>query len=403
MKNRISKELIGGSIALVIGFGMFNFLHFLFQFFMARMLDLSSYGLLASMLAIAYITSIAVESIQTVLTKYSANEENKGKLKNILKKSVKRAFYPSVAIVVFYLILAVPLSAILKIDYLLLSTNSFVIFFAFFIPIVRGIMQGKKRFFSLCLNLMSESLGKVILGVLFVYLGWKVYGAMAGIILGVVIAILFSIFQLRDILKSREKKSTSLGIYNYAKPTFFITAIIIIFYSMDVLMARMLFSPEIAGAYAISSILGKIIFWGTLPVSKAMFPLSAKKEKNRGYRKNIFANAFAVLLIGIIAALILFYLFPDLIISIFSGKTIPAAISILFYTGLAFGIISIGNLIALYKLSIDKTRNYGLLFLFVILEICLLYYFSANILQFTIAFITSSAAFLWGIIFLLRE
>lgn len=403
MKNRISKELVGGSLILIVGFGIFNLFHFLFQFFMARLLDLSQYGLLASLLAITYITSIATESIQTVLAKYSANEDDKGSIKNILKKSMKKAFLPAITFVVIYLIIAIPLSSLLKINYLLLSMNSFIIFFAFFTPIIRGVMQGQKRFYSLGVNLMSEALGKLILGVLLVYIGWKIYGAIAGIIFGVVIAMIIAIIQLRDIIKSDEKKSKTFGIYGYAKPTFFITALVIIFYNMDVLMARFLFAPETAGAYAIASILGKIIFWGTLPISKAMFPLSAKKGSEDYENRKIFSSAFLILIFGIVVALLAFFLFPDFIISFFSGKSVPVASSLLFYLGISFGIVSISNLILLYKLSIDKVKNYKILGIFLVIEVILLYNFSANPVQFALAFMTSSAALLWGIIFLLNE
>ena len=133
-----------------------------------------------------------------------------------------------------------------------------------------------------------------------------------------------------------------------------------------------------------------------------MFPLSAEKEGKKGSEK-VFANAFAIVLIGVIIALLIFYLFPEIIIKIFSGREIPESIFLLFYVGIAFGLISIANLILLYKLSLKKTKGFWYLAFFIVLEIFLLSYFSDNLMQFSIAFITSSAAFLWGVIVLMKE
>lgn len=403
MKNVFNHGLIKGGIILTAAFGLFNFFHFLFQFFMARMLTVADYGALATLLAIVNISSVISESVQTIITKYSTNENQKGRLKNLLKKSAKKAAYASCISFGIYLLLAIPLSILLKMDYTLISMTGLVIFTAFFTPLVRGLMQGKKRFFSLGANLLSESVGKMALGIFFVYLGWKVYGAVAAIIMGSVVSILLSLWQLRDIIKMKEEKYSSAGIYDYAKPAFFITAVVIVFYSIDIVMARILFSFEVAGSYALASILGKVIFWGTLPVGKAMFPLSAENKQNKTNNGNVFMSSLSLVLVMVIIALFIFYFFPGAIIGIFSGKPVPDAVSVLLYTGIAFGFVSITNLILLHKLSLDKTRNYPLLAIFILIEIGLLTYFSKDILQFSIAFITSSIAFLLGAILLLEE
>ncbi len=404
---KINRNLVKGSFILLMAFGLFNFFHFLFQFFMARMLSISDYGILASLFAIIYIFLIFTESVQTIITKYSAKENDKGRLKNLLKKASHKAFFVALYLFVFYIVLAIPLSFILKIDYSLLILNGLIIFIAFFVPINRGLMQGGERFKSLGLNLIIEAIGKLIFGVFLVYIGFKVYGAIIGVIFGGILAFAFSFSQLRDIIKEKEKRAETFGIYDYAKPAFIITSIIIIFYSLDVIIARIFFSPEIAGSYAIASILGKIILWGTLPISKAMFPMSADSSDGKGKEnkksKNVFMNALGILLFGIIATLVIFYLFPELIIKIFSGKIVPEAISILFYLGIAFSFIALANLVLLYKLSLGRIKGYAYLLIFIVIEIFLLSFFSGNLFQFSIAFITASAIFLWGSIVLLNE
>jgi len=201
----------------------------------------------------------------------------------------------------------------------------------------------------------------------------------------------------------KEKVVKTIGIYNYAKPAFFITLVIIIFYSIDIVIARIVFSPEISGMYAIASILSKSIFWGTNPISKAMFPLSAEKNINDKKSKNVFLNASLILIALIVVALFLFYFYSSFIVQIFSGKVILEAASILFYLGLGTSIISLTNLILVYKLSLGKIKGYYYLFIFVIIEVLLLFYFSHNLIEFSIAFVTASSIFLFGSIFLMND
>ncbi len=399
----INKGLVKGSFVLLIAFGIVNFFHFTFQLVMARMLTLSEYGVLAPLSAIIVIFLIFNESIQTIITKYSSKEKEEGKLKNLLKKSFKRALYFSSLFYISYLIICIPLSFVLHINYFLMAITGLMIFVTFLTPIPRGIMQGKEKFKSLGISMIFESSGKLILGFIFVYFGFKVFGAIAGIVVSGFLGIIFSFLQLSHIMKSKEEKMETVGIYSYARSAFLITSLVVIFYSLDVIMAKIIFAPEIAGAYAIASTLGKIIFWGTLPISKAMFPMSADNKENKTHSENILINAFGILSLGIFIALIIFYLFPSFIIKIFSGKVVPEAIGVLFYVGIAFSIIAFANLILLYKLSLGKIKGYKYLVSFILIEIILLWLFKGGIVQFSLAFITASAAFLWGAIMLIDD
>jgi len=399
----LDKLLWKGSLVLLISFGIFNFLNFVFQLSMARMLSIVDYGIFATLFSMIYMLAVFTESIQTIMTKYSSREDDKGRLKNIMKKALKKSGFVSLGLFITYLILAVPLSFLLRINYFLLFLTGIFIFSAFLSPITRGVMQGRKKFLALGTNMVLESGLKLLLAVALVFLGWRVYGAIIGALIGVFVAFLLSFFQLGKMIKEEERKSKTKGIYDYAKPTFFITLIIVVFYSIDIIIAKIVFPEEIAGFYAIASVLSKAIFWGTLPISKAMFPLSSENFKDKKKSENVFLNALIFVSILVAIALAMFYFASGLVILIFSGKFIYESISILFYLGIGTSVLSLTNLILLHKLSINKIRNYKYLFIFLILEIFLLFYFSSNLFEFSIAFIVASAAFLLGSIVLINE
>lgn len=401
MKKSYLNQLIGGSLILLVTFNIFNLLNFIFQLSMARMLSLSDYGILAALFSIIYILAVFTESIQTIVTKYATIENDSGKLKNLFKRSLKKSVKFAIICFAGYAILSIFLSYVLKINYSLLALNGLMIITAFLIPIGRGILQGKKKFSSLGFVMVAEGIAKVILAIGFVWIGWRVYGAIAGTILSVVIAFLICFMPLKEILKSKEKNIQIDNVYSYSKPVFLVMLAVLLFYSIDVIIAKIVFSPEQAGAYAIASILAKTIFFGTQPISKAMFPLVAEQKKKDNSKK-VLHSAVYILLACIISALIVFFFFSNQILFLFSGKSILGLGTILFCIALSMGFVSLANLVLLYKLSLGKLSRAYYLFIFVIIEVILLFIFSQNLLVFSLALLTASTIFLWSTLVILK-
>ena len=393
---KLHKELIKGSFILLIAFGVYNLFNFIFHLSMARMLTIEDFGILATLFSIIYALGIFTESIQTVIMKYTTDEKNLGKVKNLIKRASKKGLNGASIIFILYLIVSIFLSPLLKIEYPLLALNGLMIFIAFMVPITRGTLQGQKKFTSLGINMVIESVSKLALAIFLVFIGWKVFGAIIATILGVVLAYGISFFQIKDTLKKKEIRTKTEELYDYSRPAFVVTLVVLAFFSLDVILAKIFFSAESAGAYSIASILAKIIFLGTHPISRAMFPLSAEKGNSKKASESIFYNALALVGIGIIVSLSFFYFFPEFVLTIFSGRVIPESLQILFFLGIGTSLLSIANLFLFYKLSLGKIKGYYTLLIFVVIEIILLSLFSSDLVSFSLAYVVAAAAFLWG-------
>ena len=403
MNLSLNKSLFKGSIVLLITFGIYNFLNFLYHLLMARSLSIEEYGTLSALLFFSYILIVPfVESMQTLIAKYSASETDDGKINNVLRRISRRIFRAATWIIVLYLIALIPLYYFTRIPVALLLLNGLVIFGSLFVPITRGCLQGKKRFFSLGGNMIIESVTKVVVGIILVYLGFAVFGALIAFIAAIVLSLLFSIAAIKDILRKEQVFEGNRGIHGYTKQTLLIVSLIVIAYNFDILLAKILFNDTLAGYYAVSSVLSKAIFWGTQPISKAMFPLTSDKE-NAVKKRELLTNA--LLAVGVMSgiALVIFYFFSNIIIYIFSGRVISESIVILPYLGLGSAILAISNVILLYKLSIDRTRGYVYLIIPVVLGIALMIIYSTSLLSYSIAFIASSVLLLLASIVLLNR
>lgn len=399
---KLNKALLGGSIILVVTFGIFNFLNYFYHLGMLRLLTVSEYGVLATLLSLIYIASIFTESMQTVLAKYAATEHDKGKTKNIFMRSLRKAVAVGLGLFVIFLIGAYPLSILLKIPFLLLAVTGVIVFAIFLTAVGRGILQGRQQFKTLGMTMVLEGVVKLILGIAFVYIGWNVYGAIIGATLSVIAAFIYILYVLRPILNATEVHAQTPRIYRESLPVFIITFTILVFYNLDILMAKIVFDNETAGLYAITAIIAKTIFFATQPISKAMFPMTANQGKWR-QKSNVFRTALAILVGCIALALIAFYSIPQIIIFLFTGKSLPEVQAVLIYAAIAASLIALTNLVVLYRLSQGRISYAWIFILFVVVEAVLLYTFSANLMQFVLALMTSAAIFLWGSVMLLRE
>lgn len=409
IKDLKKDDLVRGSFILFVMIGIYNLLNYIFQMSMARFLGPGDYSILAVLMSIVYVFSIPSESIQTVITKYASvfNTQKKyGKIKDLLLRSIRKGSYFALIIFIIYVLISFFVAEFLNIDVWLIIITGLFIFIVFLLPVTRGVLQGRKKFTSLGLNLVLESLIKVILSVVLVLIGWKAYGAITGVIMGTFLAFLFSFFSIRDITKIKRERAEFQKIYRTNLPILVATLSIVLMYSIDTILARRFFSPEIAGQFAFVSLIGKVIIFASSSIGKAMFPI-ATEEFERGNRTSgLLKKSILIVALLSLISLILYYTLPTFIISILSlGSTqYLGAAHILFILGLAYSLISISNIIILYKLSVGKiNKSSAVLLIFVVIEVILLSVFNKNLVEYSMSLLLSSVLMFLYSIFLIKK
>jgi len=249
------------------------------------------------------------------------------------------------------------------------------------------------------INMDLESVTKIIISVILIYFIKNVYGAVIGMILGFMAGLLVGGVFIKRIFLTKRKSSNIQGIYSYSWPAMILFSALIIMFSMDIIIAKALFSPEVVGQYAVASMLGKMIFFGTNGIGKAMFPISSETKGNEKKRKILKKS---LLIIGFLCffALLVFLIFPELLINILFGSKYLEIAGIIFYSGLAYSILSITNLLVLHKLAQDKIKMPYFMFMFIILGIALLLVFKQSLKNFALALIMGNVLMLIGSFFI---
>jgi len=397
-KKLMKNEQFSGSFFLIALLNLGNLFSYLFHFGMARMLGPADYGVLAALTNIIYIFGIPTTSIQTIVAKYTtrfAVKKEYGKIKGMFMYLLKQLMLSALFVfIIFFALSYFILSKKLEIPLWLLAITGIFLFGSFAYPLIIGVLQGTKKFQVWGWNFAISCLIKLVAGVLLVILGFAVYGAVSGFIFGTIIAFFIALPFMKDVLKSKEIKQKINLLSKENMPALLALLCLVFAYSLDVLLVKTFFSADAAGKYAVASMIGKIIFFGTLAIGNAMFPISSEKfvngnkEKTRGVIKKTII-ALAILCIIAVAGLILF---PKLVVSILFGSQYISIYLLLPYLGIAFSFISFLNILILYRISVNEFEIYHvfLLALFLVLEGSLLFLFHQTLEQFSIVFMISS-------------
>jgi O-antigen/teichoic acid export membrane protein len=354
------------------------------------MLGPEDYGILAALMGAVFLLGAPSEAIQTIISRYTSRFLNDNdKIKGIFIKSLKKTFIIGVIFILILAALSGIIGDALKVDFKYIIILGFFFFGFVMLSAVRGVLQGKKKFAQLGSSLIIESVTKIIFTPLFIILGLKVYGALGAILFSFVISFFISLLFIKEVIKARKDSTRIDGIYNYSWLIFISTLCIIAFYSLDIIFARIFFSANDAGMYAAISDLGKMIFWGTAPISKAMLPIiSEKRDKQTSARKDI--KGAILLVAGIcIIGLTLFAIFPEMLLKIFYGEEYIKFSSLLAYFGISMFFLAITN-IFIYDLMSKGSRESLYLILFVAIQIGFVMTSHANIFQFITALIASN-------------
>lgn len=379
--------LFAGSMVLFVGNMVANLGSYFYHLLMGRMLGPASYGTLESLISLVYLLGIPMGTLNLVTVKFVASfkgQKNFPAIKSMLQKFTQNFFLFGGGSLVIYLALTPQITSFLHLSSNLpLITIGAISFVGLFTTINRGFLQGLLHFGPLAVSVTIESGLKLFLAVVFVWWGFSVNGAISSLLIGGMVAFIFTRFFLRNILKDINKNGdfNHLEMINYALPVFFSTLAFTSLYTTDIILARHFLPAEQAGFYAALSVLGKIIFFVTGPVVMVMFPLISERHTNgKKYHHLLFLSLCLVMFICL-GAILIYGLFPQLMIGVLFGRDYLAASSYLFLFGLFLSFYSLSFLLTNFYLSIGKVKIVILPILAAMSQVIVIYLFHQTLVQ----------------------
>jgi len=161
--------------------------------------------------------------------------------------------------------------------------------------ILRGLYTSIEAFAVLSYTTIAELFIRALCGISLVLLGFRVFGALSGSVFGalsVFILLLSRRKYISEVYNDRKKQGISEeGFRSITTKVFFIALPTGFFLELDLLLAKRFFSPEEAGIYAASALIGKGLLMFSTVASAVVYP---KLVEERLSRKGITAFLWGV-------------------------------------------------------------------------------------------------------------
>lgn len=361
IRERIDDEdglLKSGSIFLV-GSVFCAILNYMFHLFMGRMLGPKDYGVLGSLFAIIYLVMFSTETFNRVISKYTSEFHGRNE-KSFLKRLLKRAFLKgSVAGAAFFLIY-LALSPLIA-DFMKINNISsvilvgFIAYLSILTAISLGALNGLQKFVWQNISASVSILLKFSLAIILVYLGFGVNGALIAILIGIIAGIIIAIYPLKEALSGTEsERFSSQKIYLYIIPVFLSSFFSMLLITFDQILVKHFFSSADAGYYAAAGMIAKIIWFGSGFFVGALFPkivdYTAKGKDASRLLVKCLAYTAILLFLGISA----YFIMPNFIVSTLFGNEYIVIAPMISVFGLAMGMFSLMQILAIYNLAVGK-------------------------------------------------
>lgn len=332
------------------------FLNYLYYPILSRMLSVEQFGEIQTIFSFVFLSTVILTVFRMIILDVTKNDTTHSKEELISTLfTVATIFHlPIFLILIFF-------STNISTFFSFRSEWGFAVFSLYLlisIPFTfyNSHLQGKSNFISLSISNIILSVSKIIFSVFLVLLGFKVFGAIGGLILSTLTAIMYTktktlsmrlYFQkdiklIRDLI-AKEKLYTLLILSSLLFVTFL--------YSGDVLVIKHFFNPEVAGMYGGIATIARSIFFVTTSISAVLISavnINNPPEKNK---KIFFGSLKLVSILGGMAALV-FILFPKFTINLLIGKNYLDMYTLLPTLSVLLFLISILNLFISYLLAL---------------------------------------------------
>lgn len=371
-----ARKLVLSSSIVFAGTIIASIFSYLFNMLMGRLLGPEQYGEMTALMSLQTIIAVAGGAILTISMRYSGelyNAKYYDALKKLFGFLTKNLFFIGLAIFVICLAFVKPVANFLAIpDFLPVILIFLGVITSLLIVINKGYFQGLQKFTSLAGIGILEMVLRLGLGLLLVFAGLKLNGAIGAIVAATLIAYAFSFLPISKFFKNlrvndgHKFKFDKKEIIAYTWPTLITSFFLIASLNIDVILVKHYFDPQSAGQYAAISTIAKIILYITSSIASVMFPMVSERKVKGSKHYQVFLFSLIITLAAALAILAVYVVAPGKVISILYGSEYLSAYNLLPEAGLFILFYSLINLMANYYMVI-KNFFFLILYFFVFL------------------------------------
>ena len=382
----------GSFIFLIVSTGVSG-LNLIHNVLMGRLLSPADYSQLTLLITLQLLIGLLPATLQTVVARFGARyhaRHDETTLRELLRQARRFSGIAGVAITVGMLVLspliigAFQLRGIGLLVPLLLALPTFILMGA-----DRGILQGVGHYLWLSAAYLTEGVIRLGVGILLGYALIRAGRSLEGAVWGVSQAMLATWFIGWLAVRHIPPAPTDSPPATIERPAWIqlasLTLLALIGQALitnsDFLMVKNFFTSDEAGLYAAISVLGRIVYFGALPLTVLLVPLIARRQALGEPTRPILT----LLLVGgavICSGLVLgAWLFGAQVLQVLYGNAYLSAVGLLAPYALAASLYTLTNLTITYQIALGQGGETGLPIIAGIAQIALIGLFHQTLLQ----------------------
>lgn len=352
------KKYISAGFIMILGSNVINASNYLYHLIMGRLLPPLNYGELQAILSLLGLFGTVSSFFGIVVIKFISAQESKEEISKLTSFLGKKIYILSRIFFITVIIFSPLIAYFLNVNISLIILSGFI--FLFFLPsyFYRSVLQGMLHFKESIISQISETFLKLIIGVGFVLFGYKVTGAIGGLLIAIIVGWLLSRFFIYKLVQKVSLSDYRVPgkLFKYSLPVFIQSLAMTSLYSSDLILVKHYFSGLEAGLYASVSTLGRIIFFAAGPVSAVMFPIVSKRHAKGENFKIVFAYSFLLTLAVAVLISGVYFIFPEVMVQMLFGSQYLASSFLLGLVAVFMTLYTISYLLVNFFLSIGKTN-----------------------------------------------
>jgi glycosyltransferase involved in cell wall biosynthesis/O-antigen/teichoic acid export membrane protein len=351
----VGKNFLGGASFLVASYAFSNGLNFLFNATLGRLLTFEEFGLITLVNSLWYLVAIFFNSVGTTITHRISFLLGKGNTSGA-NKFFERVVRQGGIIALITTILFVAGSSLLATFFKVDSVLPFLLFspailFGLLLSANRSYLHGNFKFTFVGLIVLIEACSKLGIALLLTLFGQESL-AYISIPASIVLSYAVSLFYIERKKEQIENVSETIpfpkDFFGASLLTGFATTA---FLTIDILLVKHFFSPELSGQYAMLSLVGKMIFFVSSLLNGFLITFVARDMGENRDPNKTFYRILGVTSFLVISAFMLLGPFGEFVVPILLGSKAYAILPYLTLYTLAIAIFSITNIIITYHLA----------------------------------------------------
>jgi len=260
---------------------------YIIHFGLGRYLGPELYGTFGLVLSFVSIYQVLIHSgTANAVSKYVAeNKELAGSIKN---KALKFQGAFSLVVAVFFVSIASLIANLLKDA----TLTNYIRFTAIFVPVFAlysvymGLLNGIRAFGKQAKISIVHSIAKLLVAFFLVFLGLKVYGAISGYLVAVIVALMLAYHYWRPKKFRTSGDFKTVKIIKFAAPIILFSVMFTLIMSLDLFFVKAMLKEKVqTGFYTSAAALSKVPYFIFLALSDTLFPSIAESTSEKGSRE----------------------------------------------------------------------------------------------------------------------